>query len=254
MNGIKRMLFRLFGVKRYLLLVSRVFFMLYGLRFLKGNQLYDCHYFVKKLIGKGNVVIDVGANLGYYSVIFSKLVGFSGKVYSVEPVALFREVFQQNTTKYSNIELLPYALGAEDNQNIKMGVPSKSEYFSHGRTHVLKNDENCRMVFDAVVMRPETLFLNLTSLDYIKCDIEGYEGIAIPLFEKIIDRFHPILQIEIERENFEKLYRFFKEKGYLVFCLKGERLIEVVDQNDEYFGDVFFMPPARIEHLQKYMS
>lgn len=226
--------------------------MLYNIKLIKGNQLFDCHYFVKKLISEGNVVIDVGANLGYYSVIFSKLVGFGGKVYCVEPVKLYRQILEKNTKQFSNVEIIPYALGDDDNKKIKMGAPSKANYFSHGRTHVLKNEDECSMVFDAVVMRPESLFSHLTQLHYIKCDIEGYEGIAIPLFEKVIDNFHPIVQIEIARDNFDKLSNFFREKEYRIFYLKKERLIEIFKENDEHFGDIFFIPSEKIDHISQF--
>ncbi len=254
MNFIKRLLFKILGIRRYLLVVSRMFFVFYNIKLIKGNKLFDCHYFVKKLIREGNVVIDVGANLGYYSVIFSKLVGSGGKVYCVEPVNLYRQILEKNTKQFSNVEILPYALGDDDNKQIKMGAPSKSNYFSHGRTHVLKNEDECSIVFDATVMRPESLFSHLTQLHYIKCDIEGYEGVAIPLFEKVIDNFHPIVQVEIASDNFDKLSNFFREKGYRKFYLKGERLIEFFKKTDEHFGDIFFLPSDNIDSFKHLMQ
>jgi len=253
MNLIKRLLFSLLGVKNYLLVVSRTFLLLYRLRLIKGNKLFDCHYFVKKLIKNGDTVIDIGANLGYYSVIFSKLVGNSGKVYSVEPVQLYRRILENNTRSCKNVEIIPYALGETDEQKIKMGAPSEANYFSHGRTHVLDKNDECSMVFDATVMRPDTLFAHLNSLQYIKCDIEGYEGIAIPLFEKIFDRFQPIVQIEIAGENMASLTNFFKSKAYRVFTLKGERLKEVLSESQKTFGDFFFVPANKIEMFSTYI-
>src|SRR3990172_1939329 len=41
--------------------------------------------FVKKIIHEGDIVLDIGANIGYYSLIFAKLVGKLGKVFSFEP-------------------------------------------------------------------------------------------------------------------------------------------------------------------------
>lgn len=254
MNFIKRLLFRFLGAKKYLLLVSKVFFLLYRLKFIKGNKLFDCHYFVNKLINKGDTVIDIGANLGYYSVIFSKIVGSKGKVYSVEPVELFRQVLESNTRGFSNIEIMPYALGEINDEKIKMGAPSQSTYFSHGRTHVLTQNDDCSMVFDAVIKRPDALFAHLSELHYIKCDIEGYEGIAIPLFDKLIDRFKPIMQIEIAGDNIEPLFNFFKMKDYHIFYLKGEQLIEMKQNGDESFGDFFFVHKSRIGELNPYFK
>jgi FkbM family methyltransferase len=247
MNFIKRIIFKLFGVKTYLQVISRVFFIAYFNGWLKGKQNYECHYMARKLVEKGDYVIDLGANIGYYSLIFSKLVGESGKVFSVEPVELFRTIFARNTRKQKNIELIPYALGNTDNETIKMGAPVTSAYFSHGRTHVLNGEENCSMTFDATAMRPDTIFRDLKKLNYIKCDIEGYENIAIPLFKDILIKFKPVLQIEIDPENKNEIIHFLKNLDYVVFEVKGQKLYKVTDPALAY-GDLIFIEKRKIGH------
>jgi len=245
MNFIKRIIFSLLGVKAYLRIMSRGFYFGYFNGLLKGRKGYDCHYMVRNLIKEGDYVIDLGANLGYYSLIFSKLVGRSGKVFSIEPVELFRTIFARNTRKQSNIELIPYAIGYTNNETIKMGVPVSSSYFSHGRTHVLSNDEICSMTFDAVIMRPDSIFSNLEKLNYLKCDIEGYENIAIPLFKEIIVKFMPILQIEIDQENRAELIPFLKNLDYAVFEVKGEKLYKINDLHQPC-EDLIFIDKRKI--------
>jgi FkbM family methyltransferase len=247
MNFIKRIIFKLFGVKAYLRVISKIFFFTYFNGWLKGRQSFDCHYLVRKFINKGDYVIDLGANLGYYSLIFSKLVGETGRVFSIEPVELFRTIFALNTQNQKNIEMIPYAIGNTNNETIKMGVPATSAYFSHGRTHVLSSEENCTMTFDAIVMRPDAIFNNLEKLNYIKCDIEGYENIAIPLFKDILLKFKPVLQIEIAPENHAELIYFLKSLEYSVFQVKGEKLFKVIDPAQS-FGDLIFIDKRKIGH------
>jgi FkbM family methyltransferase len=245
MNFIKRIIFKLLGVKAYLKVISRLFFIAYFNGLLKGRSTFDCHYMVRKLINEGDYVIDLGANLGYYSLIFSKIVGATGKVFSIEPVELFRTIFTGNTRNQKNIELIPYAIGNTDHEVIKMGVPVTSAYFSHGRTHVLSSDEICSMTFEAEVMRPGTIFSNLDKLNYLKCDIEGYENIAIPLFKELLAKFKPILQIEIAKENQSELIPFLKELDYAVFEVKGEQLFSVTDPAQSQ-GDLIFIDKRKI--------
>lgn len=247
MNFIKRIIFKLLGVKNYLRVISQLFFFTYFKGWLKGKPTYDCHYMARNLIAKGDYVIDLGANLGYYSLIFSKLVGEKGKVFSIEPVALFRTILSRNARKQKNIEILPYAIGNINNETIKMGVPVTSSYFSHGRTHVLSGEENCAMTFDAVTMRPDSLFSNLKKLNYLKCDIEGYEKIAIPLFKDLITKFKPILQIEIDPENRTELVHFLKTLEYSVFEVKGEKLFAVNNPSQSH-GDLIFIDKRKIGH------
>jgi FkbM family methyltransferase len=246
MNFIKRFIFKILGVKRYLRIVSRLFFISFFNGMLKGKKSFYCHYFTYKLINKGDYIIDLGANLGYYSLIFSKLTGNTGKVFSIEPVEMFREILIHNTRKQHNIEIIPFAIGPTDHEKIKMGVPASNAYFSHGRTHVLNNEEDCAMVFDAITMRPESLFGKLEKLDYIKCDIEGFESVAIPLFKEIIEKFFPILQIEIAAENLKELVPYLRNIGYSVFEVEGERLMPVKPEVNGATGDLIFIRKNQI--------
>ena len=58
---------------------------------------------MKDNIKKGDVVIDCGANIGYYSLLFSKLVGDSGKVFAFEPDPTNFSLLQKNL-KENNIK------------------------------------------------------------------------------------------------------------------------------------------------------
>jgi predicted RNA methylase len=44
------------------------------------------HDFVVDTLGPGDIFIDVGANIGYYSILASKLIGVNGRVFAVEPI------------------------------------------------------------------------------------------------------------------------------------------------------------------------
>jgi len=97
------------------------------------------------------------------------------------------------------------------------------------------------------VMVATSLFGNLSRLDYIKCDIEGYEGIAIPLFEEVLRKHRPLLQIEIDEKNKRQLLAFLEKMGYQPFWLDGE-LLKPMSQQAR--GDLFFIPSEKIMALQ----
>ena len=64
---------------------------------------------VKREIKEGDLVIDVGANIGYYTLIFAKLVGEKGKVYAFEPEPRSFKLLKKNVeeNKYQNIMMVP---------------------------------------------------------------------------------------------------------------------------------------------------
>ena len=247
MTYFKWILFKLLGTNLYLRVVSALFFLMYRLNLLKGQTAFDYHYFVKKIIKEGDVVIDLGANLGYYSRIFSKLVGISGTVYCVEPVELYRSILKKNCKHCGNLVILPYAVGANDNEEIKMGIPVTHGYFSHGRTCVLKENKKCLMTFNATVKTPDSLFPNLKRLDYLKCDIEGYESIAIPLFQNILRNFNPVLQIEIAKQNRKQLVRFLAGMNYIAGEVRGKRIYLLSNPALDATGDFIFIPKDKLK-------
>ncbi len=240
MKKIKFILYRLLGSQRYLRLVSSFFFLFYSLGLLKRNPIYYIHYFVKKLIKKGDYIIDIGANLGYYSKIFSDLVGRKGKVYAVEPLPIYQKVLKRNTAKKSNIQLIPYALGKE-NGKVQMGVPGNDVY-QHGRNQVLTENKKITSSTEVEIKKASTLFSDLERLDYIKCDVEGFEMNIIPELEELLLKFKPILQIEIDSKNKPDLCSFLENLGYSFFSVEKSNLIpESMDTLSKTKGDLIFI-------------
>lgn len=253
---IKQLLYKILGVRNYLIVVSRLFFISYSIGLLKNNKIFDCHYFIKNFIKKGDHVIDIGANLGYYSRLFAKLVGSDGKVFSVEPVTLFRKILKINTSGFKNTTIISYALGKEDNKSIVMGIPKSNKYLRHGLTRVLDANENesFEFTFNEKMMTPATLFGKLERCDYIKCDVEGYEIHIIPQLEFLLKPFKPIIQIEIEPANRKSISDFLSTLSYSAFYLKDKLLFPIGENSQGIDGDLFFIPQNKMKFAEPYFG
>lgn len=133
----------------------------------------------EQLVKPGDVVFDIGANIGMYSLLASELVGDQGLVYSFEPVketynALCKNVDlnQKNNIKY-------FQLAISDQDGIAtIGVPKginlskKSDAFNS----LIQNEE----IDDGETISTQTLdsFVSdhhIDQIDFIKVDIEGAE-------------------------------------------------------------------------------
>lgn len=242
MKQIKAILLRVLGQRAYLQLTSRLFFFYFNNGFLKNNPSYYTHYFVKNFLRKGDTVIDIGANLGYYATQFARLTGPNGKVYAVEPIELYRSVLKQNLSKYSNVEILPFALG-ETEGIIKMGNPS-SDKFRHGLMRVLneKDADAEAAVYEVPMKNPSELFASIPQVHYIKCDIEGYEVPVIPAMQPLIQKHRPVMQIETDGENKNILFALLKKMDYNLFFVKGTILSPYTDSSDPLPGDLVAIP------------
>jgi FkbM family methyltransferase len=211
---------------------------------------------LKNVVDKDDTCIDIGANLGYYATVLSKIVGKKGKVYAIEPVEPVRKVLQKNTRRYKNIEILPFALGKED-ANIQISnttfrekgfLASGSFFVSDGKPN-RKPDES--ISFSAVMKKGSTLFAHLKKLDFIKCDIEGYEIVVLPELEPLLLKFRPTLLVETAGENREKLMDFFKAKEYSGYILKDGILLPATKQES---ADIFFIPNEKSSSFKLFYS
>ena len=94
MKQLKKFLSRVLSQAAYLRTMHRAFYFLYDLGFLKNDARFKYHYMVKKLIQPDFVVVDIGANLGYFAKNFARLTP-KGKVIAIETVPMFYAVLKQ---------------------------------------------------------------------------------------------------------------------------------------------------------------
>lgn len=139
---VKQFLFKHLKFETYLFILSKLYFISYRLGILKYSKAYTYHYALKQFIKSGDTVIDIGANLGYYSVLFSGWVKSKGKIFSVEPVMPVFNTLKKNTSGLGNITLLNFALG-DENKSIRMANESKEKYgYITSGTHFVFTDSH----------------------------------------------------------------------------------------------------------------
>lgn len=244
----KKLLFNKLSFSRYLKMVSKSYFLLYKLGTLKNKPLYKYHYYLKNVIHKDNVIIDIGANLGYYTIPFSKWVGEKGFVYAVEPIEAVREVLQKNIGKRRNIKVLPYALGNE-NKSIRMGNNTRENkgMIATGSHFVLEEKAKALDEFTAEMKKGSELFNDLEKLDFIKCDVEGYETVIIPELKSILTKHKPIMLIETRREKRVFLLDFLSKIDYAGYVLEDKRLYPASEITEKMEDDILFIPQNKVE-------
>jgi len=150
----------------------------------------------RKLIKPGDVVVDLGANIGYFTLIFAGLVGEHGHVFAFEPEA-------------ANFELLSRNVALNDYGNVTLAQKAVSSTNGTARLYVTENPTDHRL-YDShdgrayvnvdTVRLGDFLAGKATSVDFIKMDIQGAEGRALegmlPLFTanpnlKLMTEFWP---------------------------------------------------------------
>lgn len=143
----------------------------------------------KKLIKRGMVVVDIGANIGYHTLIASKLVGETGKVYAFEP-ELNNYTLLLNNIKINgcnNITPIQKAISNKKGkiklfiENVNLGGHSFSE------SNILYTEKPGFKEVETITL--DDFFENLMrydKIDIIKMDVQGAEGLIIEGARKIL--------------------------------------------------------------------
>lgn len=167
------------------------FGLLTGTRFVKGTYCAGEAQTLKELIRPGDVVYDIGAHVGYFSLLAASIVGDSGKVFAFEPHPLNLAYLQRHVknNRLSNVQVMPYAVG---------GSPTTLWFDTGrgtGRGRLMDEEPESKAKTEVPV---ETLVTILAKGDvpgpnFIKMDIEGAEAQALPAAEEILLQYKPTI-------------------------------------------------------------
>ncbi len=244
MKAIRKLLVKALGFEGYIRLVSKIYLQLVGTGLLAKK--YPELFFLKKIIQPGFVCLDIGANLGYYSTFLSKLAGPRGKVLAVEPVPMFQQIWRDNvkTSGVKNLELLPYALGGE-NTRIQMGTPERDGLLHHGMTKITASaEEKYARLYEVEMKVPDQLFRNLNRLDFVKCDVEGFEFQVFSHLQATLQKFKPLIQTELNgTQNREGVITLLQNLGYQPYLLAPDQTLILCDDASQlahHPGDFYF--------------
>lgn len=253
MGTIKKLLYKLLNESTFLKTLHRSFYFLYSLGILKKDERFKYHYMVKKVIEPNFNIIDIGANLGYFSKTFARLIP-NGKLISIEPVPQFHKVLSYFLKPYKNATVFNVALGDTEG-SITMVLPKSNGMIRTGLPHIAESEEekSQHATQEVAIVKGTELFKDLTALDYIKCDIEGYELTVFEEIKPILEKFQPYVQIEISSKNMDAMLALFSTLGYTQFGIANFQFVQEKGLQQEE-GDFFFVPAGRLDQFKQKFS
>lgn len=190
-----------------------------------GNYEKDHADALEKLIRPGMTVYDVGANVGFYTLALSRLVGDSGRVYSFEPEARNSYMLQRHIAlnQIRNVTVVQAAVG---NSRSIVGFAGADE---RGRIAKGAPYQIPCITLDEFVANGNPL------PDFFKMDIEGAEADALSAANHVLER-HPKIMLathgtEVRSECLKILTGYgYHFAGMDFVSAPGEDLIATVEQ------------------------
>jgi FkbM family methyltransferase len=131
---------------------------------------------VKRLVGPGMTAVDVGANLGYYTLLFAERVGPTGHVYAFEPVPYNVELLARSVRAngYTNVTTVPKALSNTSGQ-VTLHL-NAANFGNHTIVSGINELSDGAVVADTMSL--DEYFGPSQPIDFMKIDVEGAEGLV----------------------------------------------------------------------------
>jgi FkbM family methyltransferase len=168
------------------------------------------------LVWSGNLVIDIGANVGYYTALLSDLVGRDGRVIAIEPVPDTFAILASNVMAFRNRNVTLLNVAASDAFSMpRISVPLWSTGIPNW----------CEAAISANGSGTPIVAIPLDGLNIdrrvslIKLDTEGHELATLRGFARTIQRDKPTLIVETADGS--EAVRLIESWGYSVSRLPG---------------------------------
>jgi len=177
------------------------------------------------LIRKGDIVVDVGASIGLYTLLAAKLVGSDGFVYAFEPDPVRFSKLLENVklNNFKNVKAFDIALS------------NRKDYIKITYHHPRKG-------FVKGVVKALPLDIFKIEPDVIKIDVDGAEVEILEGMRETIENYRPTIICEIhpDEADITKIEDFLHKQDYTIYEIgKGGRLSYCQTIKDEHTNYVF---------------
>lgn len=206
---------------------------------------YESDLFLS-LLKPDSIILDVGANIGYYSLLAAKVVDVDvGKIYAIEPERRNYELLQKNieSSSYSSIVPFKLAIGKEDgNAELFLSTTNKGDhqlYFSSGREMQVVDAVTLDSFIKQEGIRPTVIKIDTQGYDYLVLKggleyINNTPGLLV--FTEFWDHGNRNANVD-SRQYFDFLQQTFSQVLYID-----------EDKQDVYPVDFEFLAPVFAKH------
>jgi len=201
---------------------------------------------IKLSLNEGSVAIDIGANIGLQSIRMAQRVGPNGSVFAFEPLNYLQEKFKRNMSlnRVENVKLFPYALSNEELDTefkINRNTWNQGTFSISGPgTGTEAQNVNIRIGDEIQEIN------NLTRLDLIKIDVEGFEFQVLNGLKKTIERHTPRIIFEydpnywhLNAQNIDDCFHFLRSLNYMVYQINTACCQPINDPFEIEEGNLF---------------
>ncbi len=193
-----------------------------------------------ELVKKSDVIFDIGANTGVYSLI-AKSLNPESQVYAFEPVKRVYEKLESNN-RLNGYDIVCFDSAVSDTDGTATVYDTPTEHIYSVTVNKNLSADNVEVIPTEIkVKRLDSLIeeLKIEKIDLIKIDVETHEPEVLAGFGKYLDEFKPTMLIEVlDDEVGAKIEAILNGKDYLYFNIDEKtdwvRKVERITKSDYY--------------------
>ncbi|WP_039938083.1 FkbM family methyltransferase [Streptomyces himastatinicus] len=186
---------------------------------------------LQRRLRPGDVFVDVGANIGYYSILASRLVGPGGTVVAVEASPTFHQLLLRHARRNRSTNIRAVNAAVSDRDELLTFILASSR--NMGANSIVPYDGPAESTFD-IAARPLPDLLTedeIARARVIKIDVEGAEGGVVRGLIPLLPRLRPDAELTIEvtpermadlGESVEELLETLTSHGFHTYHLTND--------------------------------
>jgi FkbM family methyltransferase len=175
---------------------------------------------LRRTLGPGMVLYDIGANIGFFSLIGARLVGHEGQVVALDPEQANVRAIERNAA----LNVLPQVVCVRAAAVRRTGpteiVAVEDSLWTRVRAVGGHSRERDRLVVDGITVDDLSQSQPIRPPDVVKIDVEGAEVLVLEGMSRVLSERRPVLIIEMHGKNAE-VERLLNAAGYDVENLDG---------------------------------
>lgn len=199
--------------------------------FIEGEFEQDCESVFESLLCDGDCFLDIGSNIGYFTLLGSHLVGKKGEVFSFEASPEMMKCLDENVrlNNLYNVHLYQNAVSdAEGDIAFHIATSSNS-----GLSSIRNIDASNSRTITVQCFTIDSLLDILPKVKLVKIDVEGAEYKVLTGMRELIKRDNPCIIFELTDEflrqmgsSAQMVYDYLNGMGYTLYAVEGNRFIE----------------------------
>lgn len=216
---------------------------------------------LQRLFRPNWVIVDVGANIGFWSIPMASALNGDGCLHAFEPLASNFRRLAENVQRNGLDRVVRLHQIGLSNQNAELQLSLREDFSGGAETGnaaiVIDQDDN-RFECTSIIVAPLDEIvdaLGIDRLNFVKVDIEGHEDMFLAGARKTIQRFRPLIYMEINEPYYErrgvdatKIFEKWQEaSGYeaILQSLQHGWALKSIRERKSVIDNVLFAPSEK---------